>query len=104
MPLLVFERHSGTLFPIAILILIASFSPVFAQSAGKPLPLPARYDEHRFFVEPVTIDRKKLNFFTDTGGGLFVFSDVVEHLKIPTVKSPPPAWPGLSSHCKEIAR
>src|SRR5215213_9082789 len=86
MPLLVFQRDSSALLPMAILMLITSFPQVFAQSAGKPLQLPARYDEHRFFVEPVTTGRIKLNFFTDTGGGLFIFSDVVEHLKIPLVK------------------
>ncbi|HYP26724.1 MAG TPA: hypothetical protein VE262_08405 [Blastocatellia bacterium] len=69
-----------------MLILITSFPQALAQSAGKPLPLPVRYDEHRFFVEPVTLDRKRLSFFTDTGGGLFIFSDAVEQLKIPILK------------------
>lgn len=57
------------------------------QGEGAPLILPARYDEHRFYVEPVTPEGVKLNFFTDTGGGLFIFSDVVERLKIPVERS-----------------
>jgi hypothetical protein len=78
--------HRVTLFLAATLILIASCSNLFAQSPGKPLILPARYDEHRFYVEPVTVEGNKLSFFTDTGGGLFIFSDVVDRLKIPILK------------------
>ncbi|MEJ7576207.1 MAG: hypothetical protein WKF74_04275 [Pyrinomonadaceae bacterium] len=59
--------------------------PVGGQSAGNPLVLPVRYDEDRFYVQPVTSDGITLNFFTDTGGGLFVFSDVVERLKLPVI-------------------
>jgi hypothetical protein len=33
-------------------------------------------------------DGAKLNFFTDTGGGLFIFADVVEKLKIPVESVP----------------
>jgi hypothetical protein len=78
--------HRVTLLLAATLILMSSCSTAFAQSPGKPLVLPARYDEHRFYVEPVTIEGNKLSFFTDTGGGLFVFSDVVDRLKIPILK------------------
>lgn len=82
------KESGGPFFSAAALALIvAAFClPATAQSAGKPLVLPVRYDEHRFFVEPLTADGNKLVFFTDTGGGLFLFSDVVERLKIPVVK------------------
>ncbi|HEX8268178.1 MAG TPA: hypothetical protein VF596_22455 [Pyrinomonadaceae bacterium] len=68
----------------AVFILFASSATqVFGQTIGKPIKLPSRYDAHRFYVEPIMADGAKLNFFTDTGGGLFVFADVVEKLKIP---------------------
>lgn len=70
-------------------ILCALFTTVFtfnltaaAQTVGKPLALPARYDAHRFYVEPITTGGEKMVFFTDTGGGLFLFADTVERLKI----------------------
>lgn len=37
--------------------------------------LPTRYDDHRFIVEPITAKGEKLRFYTDTGGGLFIFRD-----------------------------
>jgi hypothetical protein len=77
--------HRVTLF-LAAMLLMASCSTLYAQSPGKPLILPVRYDEHRFYVEPVTIEGDKLSFFTDTGGGLFIFSDVVDRLKISVLK------------------
>ena len=60
-------------------------SPAPAAAPAEPQPeqptvLPARYDEHRFFVEPVTADGKRLVLYTDTGGGLFLLSDAVERL------------------------
>jgi hypothetical protein len=45
--------------------------------------LPTRYAEHRFYVEPVTLDGTKLEFFTDTGGGLFILSEAAERLGLP---------------------
>jgi hypothetical protein len=61
---------------------LAATAHAAAAAASEPVPavLPARYDEHRFFVEPVTADGKKLVLYTDTGGGLFLFSVAVERL------------------------
>lgn len=72
---------------IIILVLCSFGSSASAQTSDKPLALPVKYDEHRFYVQPVTADGVTLNFFTDTGGGLFVFSDVVERLKPPVQKT-----------------
>ncbi|MEW6733116.1 MAG: hypothetical protein AB1489_17450 [Acidobacteriota bacterium] len=72
----------------AILVVIALHIiclPVLAQSPGKPLVLPTKYDEHRFYAQPITMDGTKLNFFTDSGGGLFIYNDVAEHLRLLTV-------------------
>lgn len=60
--------------------------PALAQSPGKPLVLPAKYEEDRFYVQPVAIDGTKFNFYTDTGGGLFIFRDAAERLRLSIVK------------------
>lgn len=79
-------------YSISIGLLITTFfscgfnPPALAQTSGKPLALPVKYDEHRFYVQPVTADGTTLNLFTDTGGGLFLFSDTVERLKLSVVK------------------
>jgi hypothetical protein len=75
------------LFSFLNWILGMSASSALAQNPNKPLVLPVRYDEHRFYVQPVTAEGVRLNFFTDTGGGLFLFSDVVEKLKLTLTKT-----------------
>jgi hypothetical protein len=71
---------------LSFLLLFLCFSPAAAQTTGQPLVLPVKYDEHRFYVQPVTEDGTTLKFFTDTGGALFIFADVVEQLKLPLLK------------------
>ncbi|HET9986578.1 MAG TPA: hypothetical protein VFQ38_23575 [Longimicrobiales bacterium] len=61
---------------LAALLLAAS--PVAAQTAGKPVTIPTRYVEDRFYARPVTTRGDTLNLFTDTGGGLFLFADAVQ--------------------------
>lgn len=53
-----------------------------AQEKLQPIALPVKYDEHRFYVQPVTKNNIKLDLFTDTGGGLFIFKDVAEKLQL----------------------
>jgi hypothetical protein len=57
-----------------------------APVKGKPLQLPARLVEGRFFAEPVTTDGKKLTLYTDTGGGLFISAKTVARYKLPVSK------------------
>lgn len=57
-----------------------------AQSVGQPLALPVKYNEHRFFVQPIAVDETVLNFYSDTGRALFIFADVVERLKLSPTK------------------
>ncbi len=71
---------------LSSLMLCLWFSPTGAQKIGQPIVLPVKYDEHRFFVQPITEDGTTLKFFTDTGGGLFIFADVVDQLKLPLMK------------------
>src|SRR5262245_33111777 len=71
---------------LSSLALCFCFSPAAGQKTGQPLVLPVKYDEHRFFVQPVTENGTTLKFFTDTGGALFIFADVVDQLKLPRTK------------------
>lgn len=90
-----FHRPIHNLFLIIFFALCCGCSSATAQTSGKPLALPVKYDEHRFYVQPVTKDGVTLNFFTDTGGGLFLFSDVVERLKLSVQKSETKAAPDM---------
>ncbi len=42
------------------------------RSVAHDLSLPVRYDEHRFYAEPITTNGTKLTLLTDTGGGMFL--------------------------------
>jgi hypothetical protein len=66
----------------ALVIAFAVLAPTVA--AQQPTALPTRYDEDRFYVEPVTESGARLVLYTDTGGGLFLLSDAVERLGLPT--------------------
>ena len=78
--------------PLLIRLFFSTFlwclfiSPAAGQKTGQPLVLPVKYDEHRFFVQGVTEDGTTLKFFTDTGGSVFIFADVVDQLKLPLIK------------------
>jgi len=59
--------------------------------SAPPTAMPALYDEDRFFVQPVTAtDGRRLTFYTDTGGGLFLYRDAAERfgLTITNVAEP----------------
>jgi hypothetical protein len=52
-----------------------------SRRAAAPVELPARYDEGRWYVAPVTARGEALLFFTDSGGGAnMLFAPVAEHL------------------------
>lgn len=76
----------ATRHPFVLLSCIAllAAAPCAAQERGKPLALPARFDEHRIYVEPVTEAGRKIEFYTDTGGGLFVSQAAAERLGLAT--------------------
>lgn len=46
--------------------------------------LPTKFEESRFFVEPVTLNGTKLRFFTDTAGGNFITSKAVQKAGLTT--------------------
>src|SRR5438874_13279000 len=52
---------------------------------GKPVVIPTRYDAHRFVATPVTANNVKLSLFTDSAGGLFLYADTAERLKLSIV-------------------
>jgi len=53
---------------------LKSIGPADAVVVGE-VSLPVRYDEDRFFLEPVLEDGRKMVFYTDTGGGLFLYRE-----------------------------
>src|SRR5437763_10209704 len=52
---------------------------------GKPVVIPTRYDAHRFVATPVTANNVQLSLFTDSAGGLFLYADTAERLKLSIV-------------------
>jgi hypothetical protein len=82
-------RFAGS---IVILFVIAICTGMFvaetslAQVADQSVFLPVQYNEDRFYVQPVTVDGAVLNFFTDTGGGLFIYKKAVERLGLKATK------------------
>ena len=73
------QRSGLALLALAVLGL-SSATLLFAQDE---LRLPSRFEENRFFIAPVTVSDDTLLFYTDTGGGLFIYEDVVERLDLP---------------------
>jgi hypothetical protein len=71
----------------------ASRSPAREPEPGKPIIIPTLYDEHRFVATPVTENGAKLVLFTDSAGGLFLFDDSVERLKLRTLTPLPGSDP-----------
>ncbi len=49
--------------------------------------IPVEVVENRFFAVPITPAGDHLRFYTDTGGGLFVFGSLVRRLGLPTETS-----------------
>ncbi len=70
----------GTLIVLPTAAVLGSQSP----TPGKPVALPVAYDEHRFIVQPVTVDGARLRLYTDTGGGLFLYADAAARLQLTT--------------------
>ena len=61
---------------MAVLGLWLLLHPASASTAPKAMPVV--YDEDRFFVRPVTSSGQTLTFYTDSGGGLFIYRDTAE--------------------------
>ncbi len=57
-----------------------------AQTPRAPTAMPVLYDADRFFVQPVTTDGRRLTFYTDSGGGLFIWRDAAESLGLTITK------------------
>jgi hypothetical protein len=66
-----------------IFLLLAHFT-AFAQQTepkpDKPITIPTRYIEDRFYAIPVTQDNVTLLLFTDSAGSLTIYNDVVDKL------------------------
>lgn len=78
----IFIRKNFYRIVLFFFVSIALCPFILAQSLNKPLILPVRYDEHRFYVEPVTENGTKISFYTDTGGGTFIYKTAAERLNL----------------------
>ena len=74
---------------VALTLLVLSFCwlPTSAQQPteprpGKPITIPTRFIEDRFYAVPVTQDNVTLLLFTDSAGSLTLYSDVLEKLGV----------------------
>lgn len=71
---------------LLFLSLIISQSACTQHSNEEPSELPAHFIGNRIFVRPVTLQGDTLDLYIDTGGGLFLTSDAVNRLNLPTKK------------------
>ncbi|HEY6804618.1 MAG TPA: hypothetical protein VI306_13680 [Pyrinomonadaceae bacterium] len=78
--------RSLTVIFVSLLLALGSFSAFGQQEpkAGKPVTIPTRYIEDRFYAVPVTTDNVTLLLFTDSAGSLNIYNDVVEKLGLKT--------------------
>jgi len=78
---------------LSALMLLMLIQMVPAQSTveprpGKPVIIPTRYLAHRFVATPTTVDNVTMTLFTDSAGGLFLYEDVAQRLKLSVVTLP----------------
>lgn len=57
-------------------------APATIERQASLQKLPVVYEEHRFYVRPVTKDGVTMRLFTDTGGGLFILREAAERLRL----------------------
>ena len=67
---------------LSLLILIATAVAVSAQDSKGGRVLPVKYDEDRYFLSAVTESGDSVLFYTDTGGGLFIYKHAAERLNL----------------------
>ena len=72
---------------LALLLRMAQ-APAQEPKPAQPIVLPAKCVEHRFVVQPVTRDGLKLNLFTDSAGGLFLYEDAAKRFHLAAVAAP----------------
>ena len=65
---------TAAILRIALFLHAAALVP----GVGAPTAMPALCDGDRFFVQPVTSSGQTITFYTDTGGGLFIYRDSAE--------------------------
>ncbi|MCI0691161.1 hypothetical protein L0337_04035 [candidate division KSB1 bacterium] len=80
-----FNFFRGLFFGSAILADLFFGTPTSAQSSSATLVLPSRYVEGLFYVQPITTKGDTFNFYTDTGGGLFIYRAAAERFELPII-------------------
>ena len=76
------QSHIQAFLSLFALAIGGLFLPVRSQAPRKPLILPTKYVADRFYLEPISVDGVKLTFYTDTGGGLFIYREAAERLHL----------------------
>jgi hypothetical protein len=71
------------LFIILLAMPLTGALPAAEAPKQKAVALPVDFTENRFFVTPMTVKGEKLRLYTDSGGGLFLFSGTVKRLGLP---------------------
>lgn len=69
------------LIPTSLLLLVLPLAPRMRQ----PVTIPTRFIENMFYARPVTDTGVVLTFYTDSGGGEFIFRSVVDALHLPLI-------------------
>jgi hypothetical protein len=73
-------RNKLRIFLPALILLTAAWA--FSQPPAFTA-MPVKYEADRFFLEAVIEGGGKVRFFTDSGGGLFMYKHAAERLKLP---------------------
>jgi hypothetical protein len=67
---------------ILLTLTLYAQQPAPEPKPGKPITIPTRYLEDRFYAVPVTQDNVTLLLFTDSAGSITIYNDVVEKLGV----------------------
>jgi hypothetical protein len=76
------SKAALTLLVLSFCWLAASAQQPTEPGPGKPVTIPTRYIEERFYAVPVTQDNVTLLLYTDSAGSVTLYSDVVEKLGV----------------------
>ena len=82
------KRRSRSFSRLIAAFVLFSAHPLSSQQnasepqKGKPIVIPTRFVANQFFAAPITTDNVTLSLLTDSAGGLFLYDDTVESLKL----------------------
>lgn len=68
------------------LYLLLSSNPLPEPHLSHPVTIPTQFTENMFYACPVTKDGVELKFYTDSGGGIIIYRNLVDRLHLTSVK------------------